>query len=729
MKLEAFVEKFDLFANMPEAVEKMRELALRLAFSGRLTGKSPGNDGLPIGWKKRTIESICSSITSGFACSRSHQVEDGHVHLRTHNISTLGTLNFDLLVRIDPKMVDPAKSSIRRGDILFNNTNSQELVGKTSLVDRDYDYGFSNHITRLRLKEDVYPEFVAFYLTLLRNSGYFSKICTRWINQAAVNIDMLKEQTILLPLIAEQKRIVAKVNELMVLCDRFEVQQQEKEAQRAALARASLARFGGAPTPTNLHFLFHDFYDIAPADLRKSILTLAVQGKLVPQDPNDEPAGELVASIRRDSNRIAKVKGARAPKNVPPLTPDDYPHTIPESWQWSRVGDLALLIDYGTSQKANNDSSKVPVYRMGNIVGGRIVDENLKYVDASIDDLPGLYLKTHDILFNRTNSYELVGKVGIYTGQDNAATFASYLIRVRLPAAFLFPPFFCLAMNAPYFRQTQIEPQIVQQCGQANFNGTKLASTIVPVPPLLEQRRIVARVNELMALVDALEAQLATARAIAPQLWEAAVHNLTVGTPNRPNKHFARALLSAEIVHRLHAEPTFGRVKHQKIFHLCEHIAEITEIGGRYHREAAGPLDNHLVYANETELKRQQWYVKVSRSSFGHAYTPLAKAGGHRRYLERLWSKELPTITNLIELMRGWDTDRCEIFSTAYAAWNDLLLWGRDPTDEAILHEILERWNPAKRRFARERWLAAINWMRKQGYSPKGFGQPTTTSE
>lgn len=70
---------------------------------------------------------------------------------------------------------------------------------------------------------------------------------------------------------------------------------------------------------------------------------------------------------------------------------------------------------------------------MGNIVGGRLVDDNLKYVDASIDDLPGLYLKTDDILFNRTNSYELVGKTGIYTGPDNTATFASYLIRIRLP--------------------------------------------------------------------------------------------------------------------------------------------------------------------------------------------------------------------------------------------------------------------------------------------------------
>ena len=95
MKLETFFEKFDQFADAPDAVAKMRELVLQLAFSGGFSGTPPDDDGVPRGWEKRTVESIASSITPGFACSRSHQVKNGHVHLRTHNISTLGTLNFE----------------------------------------------------------------------------------------------------------------------------------------------------------------------------------------------------------------------------------------------------------------------------------------------------------------------------------------------------------------------------------------------------------------------------------------------------------------------------------------------------------------------------------------------------------------------------------------------------------------------------------------------------------
>jgi type I restriction enzyme S subunit len=347
---------------------------------------------------------------------------------------------------------------------------------------------------------------------------------------------------------------VAKVDELMALCDRLEAQQQEWAERKAELARAALARFADAPTPANLEMLFYpspcprasvrktkavshrgteaqspSAYLVSPADLRKSILTLAVQGKLVPQDHNDEPAEALIARLAQERPQIAKKQGVRTPKNVPPLTADNYPHDIPESWRWSRIGHLALVIDYGTSQKADNDSSNIPVYRMGNIVGGRLVDENLKYVDEGIDDLPGLYLKTDDILFNRTNSYELVGKAGIYTGPDDTATFASYLIRIRLPSRFVFPTFYSIAMNAPYFRQTQIEPEVVQQCGQANFNGTKLASTVVPLPPLAEQRRIVAKVEQLMALVDELETQLAASRAAGEKLLTALVAELTAG--------------------------------------------------------------------------------------------------------------------------------------------------------------------------------------------------------
>jgi type I restriction enzyme S subunit len=188
-------------------------------------------------------------------------------------------------------------------------------------------------------------------------------------------------------------------------------------------------------------------------------------------------------------------------------------------------------------------------------------------------------------------------------------------------------------------------------------------------------------------------------------------------------------VLSGEIVHRLHREPTFGRIKHQKIFHLCEHVARIREIQGEYHREAAGPLDNRLIYANEAELKKQHWFKTVRRDSHGHCYEPMAKVGGHRKYADRYWPTQLALIERLIELMRTWKTDRCEIFSTVYAAWNDLILWQRPVTDDAVVHEILNRWHSAKRQIPETRWRKAIQWVRENGFEPTGFGRPTASPE
>ena len=553
MKLETFFEKFDQFADAPNAVAKMRELVLELAVRGKLVEHRVADAKEPA-WLKLVTQLDADSDSSN------SDIKDPFVIPSWWRWTMLECLG-DTKPRNDA--LDCAKSSFvpmtlipseygqsarheerpwgeikkgythfQNGDVVMAKITPCFENGKSAVM-KDLTGGFGAGTTELhvfrRTGEGVLPEFVVLYL---KTRGFITRGTSRMTGSAGqkrVPSDYFARSPFPLPPIAEQKRIVAKVDELMALCDRLEAQQQERETRHAALARASLARFADAPTPANLNYLFHPSFNIHPSDLRKSILTLAVQGKLVPQDPTDEPAEKLLARIEQEMTQIAKEQGVRPPKNVPQLTDNNSPHDIPKSWLWSRLGHLALVIDYGTSQKAVNDSSKVPVYRMGNISGGRLVDANLKYVDACIDDLPGLYLKTGDILFNRTNSYELVGKTGIYTGPDDTATFASYLIRIRLPDTLLFSPFYSLAMNAPYYRQTQIEPEVVQQCGQANFNGTKLASTVVPIPPLAEQRRIVAKVDQLMALVDALEEQLAASRKTAEALMEAAVAELTGG--------------------------------------------------------------------------------------------------------------------------------------------------------------------------------------------------------
>ena len=162
---------------------------------------------------------------------------------------------------------------------------------------------------------------------------------------------------------------------------------------------------------------------------------------------------------------------------------------------------------------------------MGNIQAGEVILDNLKYVHETIEDLPDLYLETNEILFNRTNSWELVGKTGVYKGPPNKFTFASYLIRVRTFTG-VDPDFVNLGMNAPFYRKTQINPTLTQQCGQANFNGTKMKNSLVPVAPSAEQKRIVSKVSVLLSQLDELSTEMRSRQSTTDALLTALVHQI-----------------------------------------------------------------------------------------------------------------------------------------------------------------------------------------------------------
>ena len=452
---------------------------------------------------------------------RSNQIENGHVHLRTHNISTLGTLNFDLLVKIDPEMVDPERASICQGDILFNNTNSQELVGKTSLVDRDYDYSFSNHITRIRLKDGVDPSFVAFYLTLLRNSGHFARICTRWINQAAVNTNALKEQTIPLPLLIEQKQIIAKVNELMALCNRLEAQQKERETRHGALFSAAAARFNEAPTPANLNFLFHESYVIPPADLRKTILNLAVQGKLTPQDPADESVSDLL-------QRLASERSAVRARIYATIGPDDVPFEIPASWSWVRLGNIALSSDSGWSPQCESEAREGDawgVLKVSAVSWGKFLPEENKALPSDLNAREECEVKAGDFLLSRANTEDLVARSVVVIDTPPHLMMSDKIVRFTFPD--LIDKYFINFVNSANFARAYYSQKASGTSSSMKNVGREVMSNLpVPLPPLVEQRRIVAKTDALFALIDQMEDMIISSLSMADDLLDTIISQL-----------------------------------------------------------------------------------------------------------------------------------------------------------------------------------------------------------
>jgi type I restriction enzyme M protein len=160
-----------------------------------------------------TIGAICLDVQSGYSCPSNKQTATGVPHLRSQNITDQGQLVWEGAKYVPLEIAAEKESyALRRGDILFNNTNSVELVGKTCLYDSTERAHYSNHTTRLRVDEArALPRFVALALHQLFKRGHFAKLCTRWVGQAGVSTTLLKEVEIPLPVLEEQRRIVAEI--------------------------------------------------------------------------------------------------------------------------------------------------------------------------------------------------------------------------------------------------------------------------------------------------------------------------------------------------------------------------------------------------------------------------------------------------------------------------------------------------------------------------------------
>lgn len=228
-------------------------------------------------------------------------------------------------------------------------------------------------------------------------------------------------------------------------------------------------------------------------------------------------------------------------------------------WPVVALSDVTRHQGYGSSAKCSVDPTGTPVLRMGNIDGGRIKVGSLKYLPSDHPDAKKFRLTSGDVLFNRTNSPELVGKTAVYRGDPPDAAFASYLIRVQLSNDCL-PAWASLVINSSHGRGYVARVR-TQQVGQANVNGTKLAAMPIPLPPLEEQRRIVAELEQQLSLIDSLRAAVESAQKGSAALRRAILERAFRGelVPQDPNDEPASALLE-----RIRAERAAQKTQRQQ---------------------------------------------------------------------------------------------------------------------------------------------------------------------
>ncbi|KXK56848.1 MAG: restriction endonuclease subunit S [Chlorobi bacterium] len=347
-----------------------------------------------------------------------------------------------------------------------------------------------------------------------------------------------------LPPLAEQHRIVAKVDELMAICDELEAAEQQQENQRDRLVAALLQRLSNSTDATTFRTHAQFYLGNLPRlatrvehvkQLRQTILNLAVRGKLVDQHPDDEPAAELLKKIQKEKERLVREGKAKKQDSALMIRMDEHPFPLPTGWCWTRLATISQKIHYGYTASANRSLTEVRLLRITDIQNNSVVWDSVPGCEISKSEVNQYRLEQGDILIARTGG--TIGKTFLVREIPVIAVFASYLIRVQ-GSSLIYDQYLKLFLESPlYWKQLQ---DGARGGGQPNVNGQTLGRMIVALPPLAEQHRIVAKVDELMAICDELEAQLTAAETERSRLLEAILHKALAAASTTPQQKGAR---------------------------------------------------------------------------------------------------------------------------------------------------------------------------------------------
>ena len=421
---------------------------------------------IPDSWKWCRLGALTYNWGQKTPDNRFCYVDVGSVNNISH------TLNRENTVVEAKDASSRAKKIVKYGDVIF--ATIRPYLKNICIIDRDFPYEpiVSTAFAVMHCPEGLLNKYLYYYLlspTFMSFANARDK--AKGVAYPAIGEKDFFNGIIALPPIEEQKRIVAKIEELLLYVDRY------------AAAYEKLEQF-------NAKF---------PEDMKKSILQYAIQGKLVEQRPEEGTGEELYRQIQSEKQRLIKEGKIKKEKPLAEIAEDETPFDIPESWKWVSVGSVCVNIQYGSSQKSSA-TGKVPVLRMGNIQNGRLVWDKLVYTsdDEEIAKYP---LQYNDLLFNRTNSKELVGKTAIYKSEF-PAIYAGYLVRVT--------PLLMCSDYLNYVMQSQFYWSYCQTVrsdaiGQSNINAEKLKRFVFPLPPFAEQKRIVAKLEEILPLCERLK--------------------------------------------------------------------------------------------------------------------------------------------------------------------------------------------------------------------------------
>jgi type I restriction enzyme S subunit len=538
MNAHRLLALFDRVSEAPDAVAKLRRFVLDLAMSGKLVERGSLNwksakieecleplaDGRVMhqGWSPQ-CETVASSSNDAWGVLKTTAIQDGYF-LPEHN------------KRLPEKLEAKPKLEVRAGDILITCAGPRARCGVACLVrDTRPKLMISGKMYRFRVDVERFdPSFVELYLRSTRARTAIDAMKSG-SSESGLNLthDRFRDLLMHFGALEEQKRIVARVDELMALCDQLEAARADRGHRRARLTKATLNRINtpDAAFQADAHFALEVLPDLTSLtsqipELRNSILNLAVHGKLVPQSSAEEPAGKFLARLAGAFPAASK----RSPPGMKSLSPAKLPFACPPGWEWTtvqRILDPSREVSYGVIKLGDEPKSGgIPILRCSDVKSGFIDLANVRKVSEEIESE---YLRTRlfggEVLVNIRGTLGGVAKVpDEIMGYNVAREVAVVPVAKEISAEFI-----VYVMRSQYFWDSIQEN--LRGIAYKGLNLGTLREFPIPFPPLAEQRRIVARVDELMALCDQLEASLAAADTANARLLDAILQEALNGRP------------------------------------------------------------------------------------------------------------------------------------------------------------------------------------------------------
>ncbi len=519
-------------------LEKIKAERYRLAGGDKqkkeetLTEKNDGEKlfDLPKGWIFVRFSDLILDAYTGLDKGKSLQSLDfKYPYFKMNNILNEGGFDLSEMTHVDASATEVQKYSLSNNDFLFNTRNSRELVGKTCVIKglNDEKIIYNNNILRVKFSQ-VSPDFIDVWFRCKTGKSLLDKIKSNTTNVCAIYQGKLFDFLCVVPPLAEQHRIVAKVDELMTLCDELEQQETNHLKSHQLLVETLLgtltqakdaAEFQTAWATLAQHF--DDLFNTEDSidQLKQTILQLAVMGKLVPQDPKDESASVLLERIAKEKKILIEEGKIGNEALLSIINEDEKPFTLPKGWDWTRLGTVTD-ITAGASFKSEdfNSSGGIKCIKITNAGVGEFIETDDYLPESFIKKFSDYLVNEGDLVLALTRPYISDGlKISICPSSYHRSLLNQRVAAIRSITKSLHHPYTFTFIRSPHVLK-YYKSKFDEKSQQPNMKMGDITNLAFAICPLNEQIRIVDKIDELFALCDSLNERITESQKVANQM-------------------------------------------------------------------------------------------------------------------------------------------------------------------------------------------------------------------